>query len=112
MLKMCSSLRVIPDALPAFQNGEALLSSMNQIFLLSGLQPEALSPSSSGAVSPIAGLEAIPISVSIEDNITKATRLLENLERSIRSFYFTSASIAWRGVDAGGGTNLELSAQA
>ena len=112
MLKMCSSLRVIPDALPAFQNGEALLSSMNQIFLLSGLQPEALSPSSSGAVSPIAGLEAIPISVSIEDNITKATRLLENLERSIRSFYFTSASIAWRGVDVGGGTNLELSAQA
>lgn len=112
MLKMCSSLRVVPDALPASQNSEALLASMNQIFLLSDLQPEALSPSSAGAVSPISSLEVIPISVSIEDDITKATTLLQNLERSIRSFYFTNAAITWRGTDATGVTKLELSAQA
>lgn len=111
MLKMCSSLRVIPDALPASQNEAALLSSMNQIFLLSGLQPESLSPSSSGAVSPINGLEVIPISVSIENTATNTTKLLENMEKSIRAFYFTSASISWSGEEAGG-TNLELSAQA
>ena len=111
MLKICSSLRVIPDALPASQNEEALLSSMNQIFLLSGLQPESLSPSSAGEVSPVEGLEVIPVSVSIEDTATKTTRLLENMERSIRAFYFTNASIAWSGEDSGS-TRLELSAQA
>ncbi len=110
-IKLCSSLRVIPDALPASQNQEALLSSMNQIFLLSGLQPEALSPSNTGAVSPVNGLEVIPISVSIKENILKSTRLLENLERSIRSFYFTNATITWRG-GMEGQTNLELAAQA
>lgn len=111
MMKMCSSLRVIPDALPASQNEEALLSSMNQIFLLSDLQPEALSPSSAGAVSPVAGLEVIPISVSIENTASATTRLLENMERSIRSFYFTSASITWKSEEYGM-SNLELSAQA
>ncbi|MBQ2638861.1 hypothetical protein IJF91_02250 [Candidatus Saccharibacteria bacterium] len=112
MLKMCSSLRVIPDALPAFQNEEALLSSMNQIFLLSDLQPEALSPGSSGDSSPISELQVIPISVSIENNINKTTTLLQNLERSIRSFYFTSATFTWQGTDAAGLAKLKLSGQA
>lgn len=117
MLKLCSSLRVIPDALPSSQNEEALLSSMNQIFLLTGVQPESLAPNSSGDVSPVSGIEVIPVAVSYEDNVYNTTKLLQNLEKSIRSFSFRSATITWKkesndaGEDAPD-SKLELSAQA
>ena len=109
--KLCSSLRVVPDALPASENKEALLSSMNQIFLLSGVELDALSPSTSSAASPVAGLQTMPVAVSVKDDAQKTTVLLRNFERSVRSFYFTNAVIAWRG-GVNGATNIELSAQA
>ena len=111
MLKMCSSLRVIPDALPASKNDAALLSSMNQIFLISGLEPESLSPSKNTEVSPIAGLEAIPMNVSVKDTVTNTTKLLQNLEKSIRSFSFQTAVISWK-EETEEGQKLELNAQA
>lgn len=110
-MKLCSSLRVVPDALPSVQNQEALLSSMNQIFLLSGIEPESLSPSNSVSTSPITGLEVIPINVSVKKDIGTTTRVLENLEKSIRSFYFTNAMISWKS-GMGEDIELELSAQA
>ena len=111
LLKMCSSLRVIPDALPAVMNDTALLSSMNQIFNLSGIRVESLAPSTAGAMSPIEGIEAIPITVSVEDTAYNTTKLLQNLERSIRSFSFQVASIRWQ-EDEGLGAKIELQAQA
>ena len=107
MLKMCSSLRAIPDALPSQNNTLALLASMNQIFLISDFQPEALSPSSSAMSSPIIDLEVIPISVSVKSDVATTTRLLQNLEKSIRSFSFQSASISWNG-EVDGRPMLEL----
>ncbi len=111
MLKMCSSLRVVPDALPASRNDVALLSSMNQIFLLSGLEPEALAPSKGSEQSPVTGLETIPVTVSIKDNVQNTTKLLQNMERSIRAFSFQTAMISWR-EEGDAGQILELSAQA
>ena len=111
MLKMCSSLRVIPDALPASKNDVALLSSFNQIFLLSGLEPESLAPSKNSEMSPVQGLETIPITVSITDNVTNTTKLLQNLEKSIRSFSFRTAMITWK-EETEEGQKLELAAQA
>jgi hypothetical protein len=100
-LKMCSSLRVIPDALPSQKNDEALLASMNKIFLLTGFQPKSLSPSISSEVSPVAGLQVIPVSVSVENTAYDTTRLLQNLENSIRSFSFQNATITWGGEKDG-----------
>ncbi len=111
MLKMCSSLRVIPDALPASKNDAALLSSMNQIFLISKLEPESLSPSKNSEVSPVDGLEVIPISISVTDTVQKTTGLLQNLEKSIRAFSFQSAMISWK-EETVEGQKLELNAQA
>lgn len=110
-IKLCSSLRVVPDALPSRQNDEALLSSINQIFLLSGLEPEALSPNKSSESSPIANLQVIPVSLTVENNVANTTKLLQNFEKSIRSFSFQSATISWNGTIAGV-PKLELSAQA
>lgn len=110
-IKLCSSLRVIPDALPSKHNDEALLSSINQIFILSGQTPEALSPNKTSEVSPIENIQVIPVALTISEDIDVTTRLLQNLERSIRSFSIQSATISWNGV-VNGREQLELSAQA
>ena len=98
MLKMCSALRVIPDAMPAQANEEALMSSLNQIFLISQWEPESLSPS--GEVdSENSGLATIPISLSVESSAEKTLTVLNNIERSIRTFDIQSATISWSNKD-------------
>ena len=107
IIKICSALRVIPDALPAQKNEEALMSSLNQIFILSDWEPEALSASGTSNESPIAGLGTIPLAVSVEASSQTTRRVLANIERSIREFNFTSAKIEWSADD-----QLDLRAQA
>ena len=110
-VRMCSSLRVIPDALPSIKNDEALLSSINKVFLITGFEPESLSPSRSSEASPIPGLQVIPVTISVKEDVMKTTKLLQNLEKSIRSFSFQSARITWSGSE-NGEPRLDLSAQA
>ena len=107
LTRMCSALRVIPDALPAFQNEEALMASLNQIFILSDLEPDNLSPNGTASRSKIKGLGAMPVSVVVEADTDKTMELLNNIEKSIRFFEIRSATIGWTGVD-----KLELRAQA
>ena len=94
MLKMCSALRVIPDALPAQMNEEALMSSLNQIFILSNWEPESISPSGN-ATTGTTGISTIPISLVVETANDKAMTVLENIERSIRTFDMKTAKISW-----------------
>lgn len=94
MLKMCSALRVIPDALPAQANEEALMSSLNQVFIMSDWEPESLSPSGS-ATSGTEGISTIPITLSVEASTDKTRTVLSNIEKSIRTFDLQSARIAW-----------------
>ena len=96
MLKMCSALRVIPDALPAQANEEALMSSLNQIFNISAWDPEALSPSGN-VVSSTEGLSTIPVSLSVEADSAKTMTVLNNIERSIRTFDLQTATVSWSG---------------
>lgn len=99
MVKMCSSLRVVPDALPSKQNVEALLASLNQIFIISDWDPEALAPSEDAEESIIEGVTPIPVSLSVESTTKKTMNVLNNIERSIRTFDITSASVEWSGND-------------
>ena len=98
-MKSCSALRVIPDALPASKNEEALLASLNKLFLESGWQPESISPggtsNSDEEVALLPGLNVLGVNLSIKADagITKAT--LDNIERSIREFDIRSATIEW-----------------
>lgn len=103
LTKVCSALRVIPDALPAQRNTEALMASLNKIFILSNWEPEALSPIDDMVASPYAGLGVIPTSVRIEGIDGATIRTLINLERSIRDFDVSSAVFEW--------TNAGVSAQ-
>ena len=110
LIKSCSALRVIPDALPAFKNEEALLASLNKIFNLSNWQPDSLSPSgSASSASYGTGMNALSVRLAVE-NAGSATTLtiLNNIEHSIREFNIDRATIEW----SAGGLNLQAQATA
>lgn len=108
LIKECSALRVIPDALPSSKNEEALLSSLNKIFDLSGWDFESLSPSQTSEKSSFGtNLKTLSVSLSVEANTATTVTVLDNIERSIREFNVQRASISW-----GRGDTLVLQAQA
>ena len=95
-IKTCSALRVIPDALPSFKNEEALLASLNQLFNMSGWVPQSLSPSGSSQASKLApNLNSFDVSVSVEAGTNVTNNVLDNIERSIREFDISNATIEW-----------------
>lgn len=110
LMKSCSALRVIPDALPAFKNEEALLASLNKIFNLSNWQPDSLSPGGSGESSSSSnGMHPLTVNLSINDAGSEtAQRVLNNIEHSIREFSIERATIEW----SSRGLNLQAQATA
>ncbi|MBQ6375351.1 hypothetical protein IJJ37_00210 [Candidatus Saccharibacteria bacterium] len=108
LIQSCSALRIIPDALPAFKNEEALLSSLNKIFLLSGWEPESLSPTGTSTASTLGNnLNTFSVRLSVEADSATTLTVLDNIERSIREFNIERATIGW-----GGNNTLVLQAQA
>lgn len=108
LIRRCSALRVIPDALPTYKNEEALLASLNKIFVLSNLEPESLSPSGDSEMSTIGNaLNTLSVRLSVEADSAYTIKFLDNVERSIRAFHIKNATISW-----GNGNKLILQAQA
>lgn len=107
-MKVCSALRVIPDALPALKNTEALMASLNQIFIVSGWEPESLAPRDDKIDVDIAGVEAIPVTLRVEGDGTTVLKVLDNIERSIREFNVRTATIEWNSA----GISLQAQANA
>lgn len=98
MIKMCSALRIIPDALPAYKNEEALLSSLNKIFIESDWQPESISPSGEAETSDLGtNLNQINVNLSVESDMGIIVGIINNIERSIRNFNTDSATFEWSG---------------
>lgn len=98
LIKICSALRIIPDALPAFKNEEALLASLNKIFNDSGWQPESISPSGEEEESTVGdNLTEMSLNLAVESDMATTMNLLNNIERSIRTFNIKSATIEWSG---------------
>ncbi len=96
LIKSCSALRIIPDALPAFKNEEALLASLNKLFIISGWEPESLSPGGSETTVGNPGeLSPIPVNLTIEASTATTMSVLNNIERSIRNFDFERATFEW-----------------
>lgn len=98
LIRSCSALRIIPDALPAYKNEEALLASLNKLFIISDWEPEGLSPSSTTPVSNFeSSLNEISVNLSVEADSATTMRVLNNIERSIREFNIERATIEWSG---------------
>ena len=100
-IKSCSALRIIPDALPSYKNEEALLASLNKLFLDSGYQPDSLSPADSTMnIDMVADLNPLSVNLSIEGASSDVTmNLIKNIEHSIREFDISRATIEWRGTE-------------
>lgn len=107
MLTTCSSLRVIPDALPAAADNLAVASSMNYLFWLSGWDFESFSAPEMKRSSSDDGeeeeeteknsIEAMDVDFPKFDGSPAVTMtVLENFERSIRAFDFTNATVKWK----------------
>lgn len=110
LIKRCSALRVIPDALPSFKNEEALLASLNKLFIASDWEPETIAPGGTTDVAEIGqNLNTISLNFSVDANTGTAMRVLNNIERSIREFNITNLNIEWAGSD---GLTLQTQANA
>lgn len=108
LIKTCSALRIIPDTLPAYRNEEALLASLNKLFLISDWEPQSLSPGgTTGTTTGIIGLNQLSVNLSIEADTATTMSVLDNMERSIREFDIERATIEWGSDDT-----LVLQAQA
>lgn len=109
LLRRCSALRVIPDALPAYKNEEALLSSLNKIFNISGWNPSSLNPGGTGEpLSYGANLNTFSVQLMIDADSSVTMNVINNIERSIRDFNMTNATIEWNN----GQLNLQAQANA
>ncbi len=101
LIRSCSALRVIPDALPAYKNEEALLASLNKLYLTANWEPESISSSGTTEASELAdNLNEISVSSKIEADFGTTIKALTNIERSIREFNITNAYIEWSGDSA------------
>ena len=108
LIKSCSALRVIPDALPAFKNEEALMASIDMLYRVSGWEPESLrSSQTSGAAKIGKNLNTISVNIAIEADSEITKSVLNNLERSIRELNIESATVGWKNEN-----KLSLSAKA
>ncbi|MDO4508133.1 MAG: hypothetical protein Q4B65_01985, partial [Candidatus Saccharibacteria bacterium] len=109
LIQVCSSLRVIPDALPALKNEEALLASLNKIFLESNWIPESINPTGTSAPADfgMGSLNTISLRFSVEAGTATTKTVLSNIERSIREFKIDRATIEWASE-----SSLKLQAQA
>ena len=121
LVKTCSALRVISDAMPSTQNMEATLSSLNQLLNWSnegsGVSFEGLSTMQGTVMSSLGFQEVIKkkgnaenatihvmnTSLKIVDKATRVKSALAMIESSIRNFDIVQAQLSFNGED------LELS---
>ncbi|MCL1839831.1 hypothetical protein FWF89_02415 [Candidatus Saccharibacteria bacterium] len=109
--RICSALRVIPDALPSVQNNEAVYASLNKLFLETKdefgdpVEPESITPGSGSGAYGLEipeGLGVIPVALLIENTAVTTRAVLDTIERSIRNYDVLTATIAWRSSGEGG----------
>lgn len=107
-IKTCSALRVIPDALPAFKNEEALMASVDMLYRISDTEPKSLRTGQNSSASNLgSNLSTISVNLSIDDDSRDTKDVLHNFERSIRELDVERATISWK-TDS----ELSLAAQA
>ena len=103
-IKTCSALRIIPDALPAQQNVEGAIASLNWLLNQANVSAETLSPDdNSSSTGSNNNVDTIPISLMLETGTQDAYRALSTIERSIRAFDVNTMTLEW------GGSNGRLS---
>ena len=71
------------------------MASLNQIFILTGWDPDRLAPLEDVIDSEIEGVETIPVQLRVEGPSETVLTALNNVERSIREFDILTATVEW-----------------
>lgn len=120
LARICTSLRVIPDAIPSKENVEATLASLNQLLLWSdgAIQIEGISGTDDNDSSltlyddegkeVATTLKSVGASLSLEDTAARIHKALDTIEKSIRNYDIASASIAFSSGDSTDAESIEL----
>ena len=120
LARICTSLRVIPDAIPSKENVEATLASLNQLLLWSdgAIQIEGISGTDDTDSSltlyddegkeVATSLKTVGASLSLEDTAARIHKALDTIEKSIRNYDIASASIAFSSGDSTDAESIEL----
>ena len=113
--RTCSALRLIPDALPSIENNEATLGSFDTL-ISSHMNVESLSSdtgrgyeSGTDDASTSDTLHTTNTIMSAVDNQSKIYNGLLSIERSIRNYDITNATIKWSD-ESRNGDSIELNA--
>jgi len=119
LARICTSLRMIPDAIPSKNNVEAALASLNQLLLwsdgsiqingISNTDVDDVSISNESGDEAQSTLMPIGAAVSLDDTTERVHRALDTIENSIRNYDITSATISFSG-DSTSADSIELSA--
>jgi len=117
LARICTSLRVIPDAIPSKENVEATLASLNQLLLwsdgaiqiegISGADVENATLYDENGTPVQTTLKPIGASLSIDDTTYRVHKALDTIENSIRNYDIASASITFSG-DSRDSESIEL----
>ena len=107
-MRECSSLRVISDALPDRRNTEALMSSLNQLFIEARIEPESIAPRDEVVAAMVDGVSVIPVTFRMNGSGADIIRTLDTIERSIRTFDITNGVFQW----SSSGINMRAEADA
>ena len=88
--------------MPAQQNVEGAIASLNWLLNQAGVRADSLSPNDndSSSSSTINGVDVIPISMTINSGDQELYRALSTIERSIRTFDVDTLTIE-RGGNSG-----------
>ncbi|MCQ2570944.1 MAG: hypothetical protein MJ154_01705 [Candidatus Saccharibacteria bacterium] len=107
LARVCSALRVIPDAIPSKENVEATLASLNQLLLwsdgtikidgISGNDADEVGFKDDAGNVVTTSLKPIGASLSLDDTSNKVRSALDTIENSIRNYDIASASISFSG---------------
>lgn len=108
--KTCSALRVIPDALPAQQNVEGAIASLNWLLNKAGVRAESMAPNDNDETESETAsvVDTIPISLTLSTGTQDVYRALATIEKSIRTFDVNSMTLEWGGQ----GNNLSFTIKA
>jgi hypothetical protein len=111
--RTCSALRVIPDALPSWYNGEATASSLDYLTKESGINLKAISVDEysyyeipqEDNLKPEETITAntTEIALTAEDSISNISKMFDSIEHSIRNFDATNIMLSYTGGYIGRG---------
>jgi uncharacterized protein YwgA len=112
-VRKCSALRVITDALPYTKNPDSALTSFYILLLLAdnkGAQVDNISATEFESTD-INGekLSTLRISADFRDTTSKVLRSITSIERSIRNFNVTKATLTYGNSEDSANSNLSLS---